>query len=53
MRDLDAARWFTRNAHRFEQTRERVKREKERAAQLSARNRPLSRESVASRESAA
>lgn len=43
MSDLDAARWFGRNAHRFEQTRERIAREKERAAQLSAR-RPMSRE---------
>ena len=40
--DLEAARWFARNAARFEQTRERLQREKQRAQQLASR--PSSRE---------
>jgi len=39
MTDLEAARWMQRNSHRFEQTRERVAREKERAASAKGRSR--------------
>ena len=34
--DLEAARWFARNGHRFEQVRERLKREKQREEQLAS-----------------
>ena len=37
--DLDAARWFTRNAHRFERVKEGLAREKERAASANSRAR--------------
>ena len=43
MTDLDAARWFARNSHRFEQTRERIEREKQRAGSRAATSEGRSR----------
>ena len=43
MSDLDAARWFARNAHRFEQTRERIAREKQHAGSRAATSEGRSR----------
>jgi hypothetical protein len=39
LNDLDAARWFARNAHRFDAVRERVAREKQRASTAIGRSR--------------
>ena len=38
-REVEAARWFARNSHRFEQARERIAREKQRASSINAKAR--------------